>query len=144
MTLEPRSRARSRTAEPYTRPVPPRLAAALAAAHAAELVATGSQRRFAFRVTRTLLGGARRAGYTPAQLAALLDVSIASVQTRGGSDDLIPGDTFAQLTGLDQALLDQWRQTGALPAPVRDDQGRDCYPASDLIRALDLTPRRRG
>lgn len=123
-------------AEPYGRPLPPRLAAALTAAHAAELVATGSRRRPAFRLTRALLGGARKAGYHPAQLAAHLGVSITSIQTRGGNDDLIAADTFARLTGIDPATVDRWHAIGALSPPTTDHGNQDCYPASELIQAL--------
>jgi len=117
--------------------VPERLAAVLRRALDAEQSAAGNQRIPAFRLTRHLLGGARRAGYTTSQLAGCLGVSVESVRTRGGSDGLVAVEDFATLAELDPQTVDQWATDGLVQHTVADDPGRRHCDASELLRALD-------
>jgi hypothetical protein len=56
----------------------------LRAAKHAELAAVGSDRRGAFRTTRSLIGAARRLGFTLPVLAEMLEVTDGSVRNRTG------------------------------------------------------------
>jgi hypothetical protein len=116
--------------------VPPVLATALRRAHAAESSAKGEQRIPAFRLTRSLLGGARAAGFPNAVLAQCLGTTVQSVRTRGGSDGWIAATTFADLAGLPVEFVRAWTADGLLPSRTVDVLGNDCFPASDLVRAL--------
>ena len=127
---------RAARADPTARPLPDRLITALQRAHTAEQVAVGEQRRPAFRLTRALLGGARRAGYAPTLLAQTLGISIHAVRGRGGGDGWISRQVFTDLTDLPPGVIDSWATAGLLPARALDEIGRDCYLASELIRAL--------
>ncbi len=98
--------------------------------------AGGDQRRPAFRLTRSLLGGARSAGYSAALLAKCLGSSITSVRNRDGSNGWIAGDVFAALTDLPPRAVDGWFADGALTQRVVGHTGRPCFPADELIRAL--------
>ncbi|MCU1658870.1 MAG: hypothetical protein JWO57_3526 [Pseudonocardiales bacterium] len=116
--------------------LPAWLIIALHRAHEAERTATGDSRIPAFRLTRSLLGGARHAGYTPARLAEGLGISVGSVRNRGSSDGWIAADVFAELTDLSPDTVDSWIADGMLPSRATDEAGRDCYLASELIYAL--------
>jgi hypothetical protein len=56
----------------------------LQAAKQAELAAVGPDRRRAFRTTRSLIGAARRLGFTLPVLAEMLEVTDGSVRNRTG------------------------------------------------------------
>lgn len=130
------------TAPPPTavpRPMPVRLAAVLQRAHTAELQAVGEQRRAAFRLTRALLGGARRAGYSAPRLAECLGLSLSSVRSRSGSDGWVSASAITQLADLAAGMIEQWQVGGLLPTTNVDQAGQSCYLASDLIRALIAT-----
>jgi hypothetical protein len=111
------------------------LVAALRRAHEAELTAVGERRRPAFRLTRSLLGGARAAGYPAGLLASCLGVSVGSVRTRG-SDGWIPAAAFAELAGLAIGDIHDWVRRGQLTETRAGAAGEDLYLASDLVRAL--------
>lgn len=96
----------------------------------------GPDRRVAFRLTRVLLGGARAVGYSAAQLASCLDVSVDSVRNRGASDGWVTAGQVTLLTGIPPDELAQWHDAGAVTRRCRDDAGQDCYLASELIRRL--------
>jgi hypothetical protein len=120
----------------YLRRVPPELETALRRAHAAERSAQGSLRVPAFRLTRSLLGGARLVGYPLHQLAECLGISVSSTRSRAISDGWITADTFADLTDRPRDLVDRWASDGWLPQISVDESGQTCYAASDLIRSL--------
>jgi hypothetical protein len=130
----PMSRVRSATGRPEE--VPSVLATALRRALAAESSARGEHRVPAFRLTRSLLGGARAAGFPTAVLAHCLGTTVQSVRTRGGSDGWIAATTFADLAGLPIEVVRAWTADGLLPPQTVDGLGTDCFPASDLVRAL--------
>jgi hypothetical protein len=127
-------RVRPATGRPQE--VPPALATVLRRALAAESSARGEHRIPAFRLTRSLLGGARAAGFPNAVLAHCLGTTVQSVRTRGGSDGWIAASTFADLAGLPVKVVRAWTADGVLPAQTTDVLGNDCFPASDLVRAL--------
>lgn len=56
----------------------------LQAAKQAELTAVGPDRRGAFRTTRSLIGAARKLGFTLTVLAEMLEVTEGSVRNRTG------------------------------------------------------------
>jgi hypothetical protein len=130
----PMIRVRSATGRPQE--VPPVLATALRRALAAESSARGEHRIPAFRLTRSLLGGARAAGFPNAVLAHCLGTTVQSVRTRGGSDGWIAATTFADLADLPIDVVRAWTADGLLPAQTVDVLGTDCFAASDLVRAL--------
>jgi hypothetical protein len=130
----PMIRVRSATGRPQE--VPPVLATVLRRALAAESSARGEHRIPAFRLTRSLLGGARAAGLPNAVLAQCLGTTVQSVRTRGGSDGWIVATTFADLAGLPVEVVRAWIADGLLPPPTVDVLGNDGFPASDLVCAL--------
>lgn len=103
---------------------------------AAEQLAIGQERRPAFRLTRALIAGARFAGCTDTAVAGCLGISLNAVRTRGGSDEWIAVDDFIALTELAPSVIDQWASDGLLSLTRIDDDGRDFYAASQLMRAL--------
>jgi hypothetical protein len=118
-------------------PLPTKLIALLNNAHAAELAAVGHERIPAFRTMRALLGGARSAGYTAAQLAACLGVRTETLRARAGMDDWIRDETFADLAALQASTIRRWQRRGLLVRTQLDDEGRQRHHlASELIRAL--------
>lgn len=118
------------------RVVPDRLATPLRRAHATEHVARGQERIPAFRLTRSLIAGARFAGCTDAAVAECLGISLNAVRTRGGSDGWIAVAEFAELTDLTSKTIELWARDGLLPHTATDDYGRRYYAASNLMRAL--------
>jgi hypothetical protein len=58
------------------------------------------------------------------------------VRTRGGSDGWIAATTFADLAGLPVEFVRAWTADGLLPPRTVDVLGNDCFPASELVRAL--------
>jgi hypothetical protein len=118
------------------RRMPDQLVAVLQRAHIAELQAVGEHRRPAFRLTRALLGGAHRAGYSAACLAECLGLSLSSVRSRSGSDGWVSALAITQLADLAAGTVELWQAEGLLPSTVLDQAGQSCYLASDLIRAL--------
>lgn len=120
---------------PGVHSVPNRLAIVLQRAHAAELHAVGDERRPAFALTRALLGGARRAGYSAQRLAECLGVSLGSVRGRSGSDGWICLEAFCAVADLGPDTVNRWRDKGMLPTTTLDHAGQPCYLASELVRA---------
>jgi hypothetical protein len=116
--------------------IPARLATALRRAHLAERAASGAQRRAAFGLTRVLLGGARAAGFGPKLLAECMGLSISSINSRAHRDGWVTPELFAELAGLDVDAMSDWDMAGLIPSRARDDDGRQCHLASELIRAL--------
>jgi hypothetical protein len=121
---------------PLPTEIPPSVAQILRRALAAELEATRAGRRQAFRVTRTLLGGARQVGYPALELVRDLDISVHSVRTRGGSDGWISVASVIDLADLTPGTVAGWHRDGLLPPPTTDASGQVCCRASDVIRAL--------
>jgi hypothetical protein len=118
--------------------IPPLLADVLQQARAEERSAAGDQRRSAFALTRALLGGARRAGYSAPRLSACLGVSLPSVSTRSGSDGWISAAAITRLADLPPGTVEQWQRAGLLTAANVDQAGQPCYLASELIHALTV------
>jgi hypothetical protein len=110
--------------------LPVELAELLHRARDREASAVGAGRVAAFRLTRALLGGARAAGYSVRQLADCLAVSPSSMRARCYSDDWVNEAVFAELAGLDAAVVQQWLLPGGREAGHR--QAR----AAALIVAL--------
>jgi hypothetical protein len=113
--------------------LPLRVERALRGAQQAEQRAIGSERRPAFELTRNLLGGARRAGYSIRALADTLGVSVGSLRARASQDGPVSAQHVLELAGLPPNRLANWVGQGWL-APLEDGTGR--YLASDLIHAL--------
>jgi hypothetical protein len=116
--------------------LPPVLATALRRAQAAEQAATGYRRVPAFRLTRSLIAGARVAGYPIADIAACLGVSLSAVRGRGGSDGWISAVRFAELADVHLGTIEQWAVDRLLSTAGVDAHGQRCYPASELVCAL--------
>jgi hypothetical protein len=116
--------------------IPDALAAALRRAHAVELRAIGAQRRPALRLTRSLLGGSRLAGYHASQLAECLGVSVSSIRNRGGSDGWVDVPAFTRVAGVPMETVEAWRVAGLLTATSDQIRGEQRYLASELVRAL--------
>jgi hypothetical protein len=118
--------------------IPPLLAIVLRQAHAEERSAAGDQRRSAFALTRALLGGARRAGYSAPRLSACLGISLPSVRSRSGSDGWISATDIDRLAEPAPGTIEHWRRAGLLTAANVDQAGQPCYLASELIYALTV------
>lgn len=108
----------------------------LGRARQAEQNAVGAQRRRAFWLTRTLIAGARVAGYTSADLARCLGISVVSVRDRRGNDGWVRASEVRMLTGWSATRVRQWQRSADLTQCHRDATGEECYLASDLIRAV--------
>lgn len=115
---------------------PARVVAVLRRARAAEQGAAGEQRIPAFRITRSLIAGTRSAGYTNAQVAACLGMTVTGVRARGGSDGWIAAEDFAELADLPIDTIERWAETELLPHAAADAAGQRYYLASELMRAL--------
>jgi hypothetical protein len=125
---------------PTTTALPPRLAATLKRAFAAERAATGASRRPAFRATRYLLGAAFARGIDPVDVAALAGLVADSLRTRAANaDGIIPPKQFAALAQISERRITRWASEGLLPPMSTDQGGTTGYPARALVHAL-LTP----
>jgi hypothetical protein len=120
----------------YGAALPEALYAALRRAHRAELTATGEHRRPAFRVTRTLLGGARQAGQPCTLLADCLGVSVASVRARAGSDGWLTTAEVVSVSGLSAQRIKECVALGWLPPPHLGAGGEELHLASHVVRAV--------
>jgi DNA-binding transcriptional regulator YiaG len=108
-------------------------------AHAAESLATGADRIEAFRLTRTLIGGARDAGYSAPALARCLGITVSTLASRAQPDGWITAAAFAEIAGVRIDTVRRWHRQGRLPDPVHDHDGIR-YRASDLVLALAGPP----
>ena len=115
------------------RPQPPglpnRLARALTRAQAQERSTEGSARRWAFRLTRSLIAGTLRLGYPVDEVAACLHVTSEAIRSRGG-DEQISAMEFMFIAEVEPREFRRWRVEDLLPEP------QEFYQASALIHAL--------
>lgn len=82
--IEPAPLSMTGQPEPHTAGQLEALRVLLQAAKQTELTAVGPDRRSAFRTTRSLVGAARRLGFTLTVLADMLEVTEGSVRNRTG------------------------------------------------------------
>ncbi|MBF4625789.1 hypothetical protein [Clavibacter sp. VKM Ac-2872] len=116
--------------------VPESIRRLLLAAAAEEGTAAGPDLREANRTTRYLLAGCRRAGVPVPGLAALLDVRVEAIRSRGSSDGIVSGAAFARLSGMTLDDVTRWQRDGLLPPATPDALHRTGYPASALVAAM--------
>lgn len=99
------------SAEGHRRPgaaqLPHRLAVLVLAARDAEQLATGKERRAAFRTTRVLLGGLIDAGYSEQAIAQCIGVQPSSVRVRAEPDGELDA---AALLGLGAVTMVELQQ----------------------------------
>lgn len=110
----------------------------LQAAAAAELAATGSARRRAYRTTRHLLAGAVRLGLSRRAIAAVLGVHVDTIRSRSLNDGLVTAPDFAALTGVPEGRIIGWEETGRIRQEGPDPAGSFGYRASALLAQLTL------
>jgi DNA-binding transcriptional regulator YiaG len=114
----------------------------LLTAQAIEKAETGAQRNAAFRRTRALITGARRAGISMQELADCLGVTVGTLRTRADSDEWISEADFALVSGVSAEVLRRWRRAGRLPHRATGADGCAHFLAHDLIVAFADTHRR--
>lgn len=118
----------------------PRLADMLQRVRAAELTATGPDRRVTFRLTRELLSAASRLGIPTHQLADCLGCTPSAISSRTTRHDgLMPPELLRQLTDLTPNELDTL-SGGELTRHHDRSTPDHSYPTTDVIRALICTP----
>lgn len=88
--------------------LPPVLEGMLLQCQAFETSATGSARRDAWRLTRTLIGALLADGYSALTIAHVLGVTPGSVRTRGAADTAVAYSSLAAVPGLNNAHLSSW------------------------------------
>jgi hypothetical protein len=108
---------------------------------AAERIASGPQRRPAYRVTRELLGGALEVGYSPLDLSVCLGISAASIRTRISTGGWLATSTLAELADIGAEQIQHWRSEGLLPNERSAPSGESYFAAADVIWALGLRSR---
>lgn len=116
--------------------VPDALVRVLEAASAVESAATGSQRRTAFRATRSLLAGARMLGYSTVELAKVMNVKTNTVRSRAAMDGPVSTEYFCELAQIEPAQVAEWEASGKLGSASVDLDGQPIHLASDLLRLL--------
>jgi len=127
---------------PRRRALSPEVADLLLRAQAIEKAQTGADRNAAFRLTRALLTGARRAGISMRELAECLGVTVGTLRTRAYSDEWISEAVFVELSGVPVDVLRRWRRAGRLPHRVTGADGYTYDLAHELVVALCDTRRR--
>jgi hypothetical protein len=118
--------------------VPDRVCLVLRRVRRAELVARGSDRRIAYRLTRELIGGAVAVGYTTAALADCLRMSAPSVKSRTSPGGWLSSETVQQIAGVGADTIAAWREATLLIDHRSIATGEVFYTAAEVMHAISL------
>jgi hypothetical protein len=118
--------------------VPDRVCLMLRRARRAELVARGSNRRIAYRLTRELIGGAVAVGYTTAALADCLRMSAPSVKSRTSPGGWLSSETVQRVAGVDADTIAAWRAAALLVDHRSTETGEVFFTAAEVMHAVSL------
>lgn len=108
----------------------------LRSAHQAEKTAQGANRRAAFELTRSVLGGAHKVGYPVRLLAECLGVSHKSLHARCGTDGWISAEEIVALTGRPSAAIARSLAGGRISSTADADDGTLLFLASEVVQSL--------
>ncbi len=116
--------------------LPARVASVLLRARASERVATGTNRRRAWQLTRELIQATLSAGYPATLIADALGVTSGTIRNRAGGSGFLDAGELLELADLSSAILDHWQINGLLPRTRIDGFDRRMYAAEDIILGL--------